>query len=389
MSTVAIIPARGGSKGVPRKNVRPLAGKPLLGWTIRAAQEAKHVDHVIVTTDDEEIATVAAEYRAEVVRRPANLSTDTALSEPALLHVLDVMEAAQRPLPEQIAFLQCTSPLTVSEDIDGTIAAMIDHDADSALAVAPFHGFLWQHRGESAIGVNHDKLRRLRRQDRTPEFVETGAVYVMHTSGFRAARHRFFGRTSLYVMPRDRWLEVDDPADFELAEFILRLRQPTDQAVLPRQLGAVVFDFDGVFTDNSVSVDQEGHESVVCHRGDGYGIERLREMGVPMLVLSREENHVVGARCRKLGIECLQNSKDKLPALRSWLENHGIDILQTVYVGNDHNDIECLRAVGCGVVVADAHPEAIAAADLVLRHPGGHGAVRELCDRVLELRKSS
>jgi len=378
----AVIPARGGSKGIPGKNLKRIAGQPLVAWTIQAAQRASHVQRVIVSTDDPAIAQVAREHGAEVVERPAELSNDTASSEAALLHALEHLEQTQDYRPELLVFLQCTSPLTEAGDIDGAVQQLLDQKADSALSVTRFHYFLWRPLGGGgADGINHDKRVRLRRQDREPEFLETGAVYVMRVAGFRASRHRFFGKTVLYETPAERVCEIDEPIDLQLAE--LRLRQRTSLG-LPAKVAALVMDFDGVLTDNRVSVDQDGRESVQCSRADGMGLELLRKVGLPLLVLSKEENPVVAARCKKLRVRCEQGIEAKLPALHAYCAELGIALENVVYVGNDINDLECLRAVGCGVAVADAHPEALSAARLVLAAKGGEGAVRELCEMILE-----
>jgi YrbI family 3-deoxy-D-manno-octulosonate 8-phosphate phosphatase len=382
---LAVIPARGGSKGIPRKNVRPIGGKPLLGWIIGAARTSKRVDRVAVSTDDAEIASVAHRFGAEVIERPDSLSGDSASSELALLHALDFLRRSEGYEPDVLVFLQCTSPLTASEDIDGAIEAMEREGADTAVAVVPFHYFLWR-RDDSGdgLGINHEKRVRLLRQDRDPQYLESEAVYVMKADGFRKARHRFFGKTALYEMSPERRWEIDDPVDIEVAEVLLRSRSRADhQASLPDRLDALVFDFDGVFTDNRVTVLEEGREAVVCSRGDGMGIELLRKAGWPMVVISKETHPIVSARCAKLKLECQQGVDDKLPALRRWLEDRGFALDCTVYVGNDINDLACLTAVGCPVVVADAHPEAARAARIVLEKPGGRGALRELAELIL------
>ena len=153
---------------------------------------------------------------------------------------------------------------------------------------------------------------------------------------------------------------------------------------LPAQIDAVVFDFDGVFTDNGVILNQDGVESVRCDRMDGLGINMLEKAGVRMLVLSKERNPVVAARCKKLKLEVLQGIDEKAPALRNWLNEHNCDIRKTVYLGNDVNDIPCLSIVGCPAVVADAHESIFHLAKIVLSKPGGRGAVREMCDMILE-----
>jgi YrbI family 3-deoxy-D-manno-octulosonate 8-phosphate phosphatase len=387
ISCCAVIPARGGSKGIIGKNLRVVGGKPLIAHTIAAARGARRVDKVVVSTDDPGIAEVAERYGAQIVWRPAELASDTATSEASLLHALEHLEQSERYKPELLAFLQCTSPLTVSDDIDGTIAALLQESADSALSVARFHYFLWRGTNDGAAGINHDKRVRPRRQDREAEFLETGAVYAMRVAGFRQARHRFFGKTVVYETPAERVCEIDEHVDLDVAEVLLRSRARGQVAkLLPEVLAAVVLDFDGVLTDDAVTVDQDGRESVRCSRSDGLGLEALRKAGVPLLVLSKEQNPVVAARCKKLQIRCAQGIDSKLPVLRAFCAELGVPLEHTVYVGNDVNDLECLAAVGCGVAVADAHPRAKLQASIVLEAAGGLGAVRELCDLILEQR---
>lgn len=385
MNVLAIIPARGGSKGIPRKNLRLLAGKPLIAHTVEHALEARTVSRVVVSTDDTEIASVARHYGAEVIRRPPEMSSDTASSESALLHALDHLEKNEGYEPDLVVFLQCTSPLTGSEDIDGTVQALLEQDADSALAVTPFHYFLWRRdRQGNAVGINHDKSVRPRRQERESEYLETGAVYVMRAQGFLTAKHRFFGKTAIHLMPRERCWEIDDPLDLAIAELLLRQQQEEVKIqLLPDTVEALVLDFDGVFTDNSVLVSQDGHEAVTCNRGDGMGLSKLKKAGILVTVLSAEENPVVLARCTKLGLDCLQGLQDKRAAMLEWLERQGVSLANVVYVGNDVNDLPCMELVGCSGAVSDAHPDVLSAARLVLSKPGGHGAVREICDLIL------
>ena len=154
----------------------------------------------------------------------------------------------------------------------------------------------------------------------------------------------------------------------------------TNPVVWPDRLALVVFDFDGVMTDNTVLIGRDGEELVRCNRSDGWGIARLSEAGTAMLVLSTERNPVVMARCVKLGLECEHGLEDKASRLREILHQRNIDPAQVAYLGNDENDLGCLDLVGLAVVVADAHPSVLDKADLVLQRKGGEGAVREFCD---------
>lgn len=390
VQTLAIIPARGGSKGIPGKNIQPLVGKPLVAHTIEQARRAQSIDRVIVSTEDPRIAAVSEQYGAEVVWRPLELSGDSASSESALLHTLAYLRQTEAYEPDLLVFLQCTAPLTLAEDIDGTVQQLKENHADTALAVKPFHYFLWRHdQNGDAAGINHNKQVRLLRQEREPEYLETGAIYVMRTAGFKQARHRFFGRTAMYVMPPERCLEIDEPVDFQIAEMLMRQRQEQQKQQLPLScIALLVLDFDGVLTDNRVLVDQEGREAVWCHRGDGWGLARLKEAGVEAVVLSTETNPVVSARCRKLGITCVQSCDDKIATLQQIAQERALTPAQVAYVGNDLNDLACLQWAGLSIAVADAVPAVKTAAHLVTTRPGGQGAVREVCDLIIARKQS-
>lgn len=157
-----------------------------------------------------------------------------------------------------------------------------------------------------------------------------------------------------------------------------------------RVVEAVIFDFDGVFTDNAVWVLDNGQEMVRCTRADGIGLSRLREIGIRTLVLSTEENPVVTARCRKLKIECIQGCPDKAAALPGIVaETLTTRLQQLAYVGNDINDAGALRLAGVPIVVADAHPDVISLAAWQTTIPGGHGAVREICELLYAARKAT
>ena len=148
------------------------------------------------------------------------------------------------------------------------------------------------------------------------------------------------------------------------------------------EIRLVVFDFDGVFTDNRVWTNDRGEESVACFRGDSLGLRRLDEVGVGYFVLTQETNDAVPARARKIRIDCIRGIEDKLPALREEVVRRGVSLAETAYLGNDANDAECLAAVGLAVVPADAWAEVVPLAKLVLARAGGYGCVRELCDAI-------
>ncbi|AYG80902.1 N-acylneuraminate cytidylyltransferase [Streptomyces hundungensis] len=370
---LAVIPARGGSKGVPGKNLAPVGGVPLVVRAVLACRAARHVTDVVVSTDDPGIAAAARSAGADVVDRPAGISGDTAGSEAAVLHALEA-----HPDADVVLLVQCTSPFLTREDVEGVAAAVVEDGAETAVTVAPFHGFLWR---EDELGggqgMGHDKAFRPRRQDRPQDFLETGAAYAMDAAGFRRHQHRFFGRTALVRTDPARVLEIDEPHDLDraraLAPLLDRLPGPTLDDV-----DAVVLDFDGTQTDDKVLVDSDGRELVAVHRGDGLGIAALRRAGLKLLILSTEQNPVVAARAHKLKVPVLHGIDRKDLALKQWCEEQGVDPERVLYAGNDVNDLPCFALAGWPVAVADAHDAVRAAARTVTRTPGGEGAIREI-----------
>ena len=274
----AIIPARGGSVGLPGKNLARVGGVPLVVRAVHAALAATRIGRVVGTTDDEAIADAARSAGAAVVARPTELAGSTASSESAVLHAIEQLTDASDSgfhhldaQPAVTVFIQATSPFIDPADLDAAIATVADGDRDVVFSAAPTHVFLWREsEGGTAAGVNHDASHRQRRQERSPEFAETGAFYVFGTDAFRAAGHRFFGRVGIQPVHPDHALEIDDAADLERARAIA---PHVDRALaasgrgIPRDLrrpridvDALVTDFDGVHTDDTVMVDQLGRE---------------------------------------------------------------------------------------------------------------------------------
>ncbi|MEU1433526.1 acylneuraminate cytidylyltransferase [Streptomyces sp. NPDC005786] len=387
-TVLAVIPARGGSKGVPAKNLARVGGVPLVVRAVRACLASSEVTDVVVTTDAPAVAETARAAgdalgetgRLHCVQRPEAIAGDTATSEAAVLHALDTYEAEHGRTVDVVLLVQCTSPFITREDIDGVAAAVAREGADTAVTVAPFHGFLW--RDGSAVedhnyGVNHDKAVRPRRQDRPEDLLETGAAYAMDAAGFRTHRHRFFGHTALVRTDPARVLEIDDPHDLARARALAPLLDP---APLPTRddIDAVVLDFDGTQTDDRVLIDSDGRETVAVHRGDGLGIAALRKAGLPLLILSTEQNPVVAARAHKLRVPVLHGIDRKDLALKQWCDEQSIAPERVLYVGNDVNDLPCFALAGWPVAVASAHDSVRAAARAVTTTPGGFGAIREI-----------
>lgn len=391
VSAVAILLARGGSKGIPGKNLKRVGGLSLVARSIIAAHQARSVVDIYVSTDDAAIAEEARMYGAIVIDRPAAISGDTATSESAWLHALGPIRE-KHPDVSRLVFLQCTSPFTTGDDIDGCLNAMEERKAACALSVVEDHSFLWRLDEEGyGTGVNHDEtVQRARRQELPPTYRESGAIYCVRVADFERVGRRFCGSTALYPVNHPP-VEIDTPADLALCDLIARSDSynPFGLGEQLKSVRALVMDFDGVHTDDTVSVDSNGLESVRVSRRDGLGLERLRKSGrCRLLILSKERNPVVMRRAEKLGIECIQACDDKVAALENWLSGAALSWNDVLYIGNDINDLGPLQRAGLAACPLDAHPSIIPLVDWVVPVNGGNGVLREVCDKLLSTAKT-
>lgn len=424
---VAVVPARGGSKSIPRKNLERLGGHPLVGWAVAAGRQAERVGRTLVSTDDSEIRDVALGYGAEApFLRPVELADDDTPDLPVFRHLLGWLEREEGVRPEILVQLRPTSPLRPPGLVDRAVAALEAEPEASAVRTVAAAGQnpykMWRVREDRLVplmdretvarelpdihpgtgssgtggGPDADEPARLDpgepfnlpRQALPDSYWQTGQVdatrrrTVLEEGSMTGSR-----LLPLEVEPR-LGVDIDRPEDLERARWLLsRYEGPLVRPGDLWELGsvqAVVLDFDGVLTDNRVYLTQEGRESVACDRRDGMGISALREGGIGVAVLSTEVNPVVEARCRKLEIPCRHGLEEKAAALQELAGELDVELDRTVFVGNDINDLECMRAAGLGVAVADAVPEVLSEADWVLSRPGGRGAVRELCDQILQ-----
>jgi len=219
---IAIIPARGGSKGIPRKNLVSFAGKPLIVWTILQALNSKRVDHVFVSTDDEEIERTALNTGAKVIKRPLALASDTATSEAALIHALFEIKKDFTEKISQVVFLQATSPLRLKDDIDNALETAITNDSDSLFSGAELGDFfVWEKGpGNEPQSLNYNYRSRKRRQDADRTYVENGSIYIFKPELLSGLNNRLGGKISIYPMKFWQSFEIDDHESLELCEWL-------------------------------------------------------------------------------------------------------------------------------------------------------------------------
>ncbi|MBN8282124.1 acylneuraminate cytidylyltransferase family protein [Zoogloea sp.] len=224
MKNLVVIPARGGSKGIPRKNVKDIGGKPLIAWSIEHAISAKCVDRVVVSTDCPEIAEIAKAYGAEVpFMRPADLANDRAPTEPSLIHALDFLREKDRYHPDNVVLLQATSPVRACDAIDNAFQEFSNRNADSLVSVCEMWNFLWK--DLDSPKALYDFQNRPRRQDiekKDVKFKENGSIYISKSNGLVREKNRLFGKVAMYVMSEEESFEIDTELDWVIVETILK-----------------------------------------------------------------------------------------------------------------------------------------------------------------------
>ncbi len=399
---LALIPARGGSKGIPRKNIRLFAGYPLISWSIAAAKQSDLVTRIIVSTDDEEIAAVAREYGAEIpFLRPNELAQDKTTDLPVFEHALKWLEDVEGYRPDVIVQLRPTSPIRPRTMVDDAIRILLEHkDADCVRGVVPAaqNPFkMWRFNGEgkplnpllevASIPEPYNAPRQIL----PPVYWQTGHIDAIRDATIAQKKSLTGDVVYPFLIDPKYTVDIDTLSDWAKYEALvysgLEMVSPGNpRRTMPETIKMIICDFDGVVTDNLVLTDENGKETVSASRSDSMHIKKLREMGIEVMIISSEPNPVVMARAKKMGVEAIHNvgMQDKGRVMREVLEQKNVKAENIVYVGNDLNDLPCFEIAGWSVAVADAYPEVIRAADHVLTKTGGHGAIRELCEIILK-----
>jgi len=399
---LALIPARGGSKGIPRKNVRSFAGYPLIAWSIAAGLQAHTVNRVIVSTDDDEIAAVAREYGAETpFMRPHELAQDLTNDLPVFEHALKWLEDIESYKPDIVIQLRPTSPIRPKDCVDGAIKILMENpEADCVRGVVPAGQNpykMWHFNGYDKAMRPLLEVKGISEPYNAPRQIlpsvywQTGHIEAIRTATI-TRKHSLTGSIvyPLVIDPRYT-VDIDTSADWAKYEALvysgLEMVTPAGKArrSMPKKIDLIICDFDGVLTDNRVWTDQDGKESIAAWRSDSLRIGELRAQDVEVMIISSESNVVVATRAKKMAVEAIHGVgiQEKGRVMREVLEQKKVPAENVIYIGNDLNDLPCFEIAGWSVAVADAYPEVIRSADHVLTKTGGHGALRELCDLIL------
>lgn len=385
---VALIPVRGGSKSIPFKNIKPLCGKPLVYWTIKAACSCNYIDKVFVSTDSKIIKETVNGFKEgsesclfskmEVIDRSAQSASDTASTESVML------EFAEKYAFDNIVLIQATSPLLQSSDLDRGFITFQSEGTDSVLSVVLQKRFIWKTDEDGfSYPTNYDVFHRPRRQDFDGFFVENGAFYITSKNCFRKSRNRVSGSIKPVVMDEDSYFEIDEPSDWFVIEAIMKKRV-TNASSKKTKIKMFLTDCDGCLTDGGMYYSENGDELKKFNTRDGMGFSFLKEKGIITGIITGESAELNRRRADKLKIDILKSGcKDKLGVIMDLSSQYGIPLEEICYIGDDINDIEAINAVGFGCCPADAIKRVRDSAVYVTSVNGGEGVIREVVDVIL------
>lgn len=378
---VAFIPVRGGSKSIPLKNIREIAGKPLVYWVVKAACECGAINRVYVATDSGEIRNTVEGFRGEneslfgkvvVIGRSAESASDTASTESAMLEFAKAYEF------DNIVLIQATSPLLRGEDLDRGFEAFFSEGTDSVLSVVPQKRFRWQ-RNEAgfAVPVNYDVFHRPRRQEFDGDLVENGAFYITSREDLIRTGNRVSGNIRAVEMDEDSYFEVDEPGDWVVIEALLKRREKKGKAV--PEIKMLLTDCDGCLTDGGMIYTEKGDELKKFNTRDGVAFSILRKKGILTGIVTGEKVELNCRRAEKIKADILiDGCENKYRAVLRLCEERGIALENVCYVGDEINDLEMVKAAGFGCCPADAAAEVREVADYVSPVKGGDGVIRDV-----------
>lgn len=377
MRYLGLIPLRGGSKSIPRKNVKLIAGKPLFAWSLQAAIDSQIFTEIVISTDCEQIAEEVRQWFPQVIidQRPSELATDEASSESVMLHV------AERYEFEVMALIQATSPLTTSEDFAKARQHFESEGADSLVTGVEKKTFIWVDNKP----FNYDPKHRPRRQVMKSWLQENGAFYFTRKNLLLSEKSRLVGKICVYPMHEDTELELDELRDWERVEELLKKQNVTKQNITG-QIKLAVFDVDGVMTDGGMYYGKDGEALKRFNTRDAQGMALLMKSGIDVMVITAENSESVHQRMQKLSLVEKYHPavENKWMLLQEQLRIKGIAAHEVAYIGDDVGDLECLQNVGFSACPFDAVDVIQRNVNYRCARPGGHGAVREFCDYLLQ-----
>lgn len=385
---VAFIPVRGGSKSIPLKNIKEIAGQPLVYWTIDAAVNCKYIDKVYVSTDTDEIKDIVLRYKKRnfgklhCIDRSFETATDEATTESAML------EFAHKYEFNNVILIQATSPLLNTDDLNKAIKKFKRNSFDSLLSVTEQKRFIWKiNSGGTVLPQNYEIDKRPRRQEQQGYLVENGAFYITHKDLLINTKQRVSGKIGYYRMSEETYFEIDEDSDWIIVEQLLKQRK---KEIKENYSNVKLFamDCDGVLTDAGMYYTENGDEIKKFNTKDGMGISALHKKGIKTAIITREDTKIVKSRAEKLNItNVFQGVNDKVLVMEQLLQKYNLTYEEVAFIGDDINDLELLKRVKYSFAVNDAVDEVKDSVDYITKLKGGQGAVREAIDHLLGCQK--
>ena len=379
MSVIAFIPARGGSKSIPEKNIKSFCGKPLIFWNLQELQNS-NVDQIIVATDCKKIKDTVLSFdfsKVEVYDRKKENAEDTSSTESVMLEYIDVEQLNHKDV---FMLVQATSPFTQSSHFNEGLELYKNYD--SVLSCCKSKRFYWEENGKT---LNYDVFNRPRRQDFKGSLVENGAFYINSVENIKNTNNRLSGNIGLCKMPEYTFTEIDEPEDWIVAESIMKRNILRNINLDFSNIKIFLSDVDGVMTDAGMYYTENGDEFKKFCTYDGMGMQLLQKSGVKVGMLTTEDRELNRRRAKKLGLDFdFHGAKDKLQIVKELCEREKITLNEVAYIGDDVNCFELLSNVGIAACPNNAVKRIKSIPNIIhLQKNGGEGVVREFVELIL------
>ncbi|MFK7833704.1 MAG: HAD hydrolase family protein [Winogradskyella sp.] len=374
---IAFIPVRGGSKGIPGKNIKSFFGKPLIYWVISELQKTDLIDKIILATDADDIKKVANSFgfnKLQVYDRNFKNSQDHSSTESVMLEYIN---ASNYQKSDCFMLVQATSPLTTNVHFSEAMELFQANEFDSVLSCALVKRFFWNASGQPE---NYDYKSRPRRQDFKGALLENGALYINTVGNIIEHQNRLSGKIGIYQMPEYTAVEIDEEEDWIVAESLMRKHVFKQNQAKPI-IKLFVSDVDGVLTDAGMYYSETGDELKKFNTHDGMAFQILRENNIKTGIVTSEDTNIVSKRAAKLKVDYLYQGKKhngKLSVVKDICKKEGISLDEVAYIGDDINCFELLSAVGYAACPANAVEKIKSIPHIIkLEKDGGNGVVRE------------
>lgn len=381
MSVIAFIPARGGSKSIPGKNIKDFCGKPLIYWNLFALEKSELVDEIIVATDSKQIFKIVKEFnfsKVKLYNRSAENAQDHSTSEAIMLEYINYAKLASS---DTFMLVQATSPFTRTEDFNNGLRLMSKHD--TVFACAKIKRFIWSKEG---IPLNYDHNNRPRRQDFEGTFMENGAFCISSVSNIIYHNNRISGNIGICEMAEYTFVEIDEVEDWIMAEQLFIKNHSSDYKFNFNKIKLLLSDVDGVLTDAGMYYTENGDEFKKFCTYDGMGFQLLQKTGIKVGILTTEDRSLNRRRAKKLGLDFdFHGAKDKLQIVKDLCIKENISLDEVAYIGDDVNCFSILSHVGIAACPNNAVDKIKAIPNIIqLNKKGGDGVVREFVELLLK-----